>query len=160
VLLETARQLPNRQFVIASRTLNGRIDIPVNVKVVHVPHMEFIRLMREADMVITPLLSGGTKSSGQQTYLNAMRIGKISIVNGKDVLGVTDYIQSYVNGIITDGTSQEFSEVIEWVYDPANLEAVNKIKQLAQETVKEFSYERYLRTMTSIVEEAIAEVSV
>jgi hypothetical protein len=159
LLMETARKLPHRQFIIATRVLSGYKDIPANVRVVQVSHTEFIRLMREADMVITPLVSGGTKSSGQQTYLNAMRMGKISIVNGKDVLGVTDYIQNYVNGIITDGTLQEFSEVIEWVYDPANLEAVNKIKQLAQKTVKEFSYERYLRTMASIVEEAVAEAS-
>lgn len=157
LLLEIARQLPHRKFVIATRTLRGRKDIPANVEIVQVPHLEFIRLMREADMVITPLVSGGTKSSGQQTYLNAMRFGKISIVNGKDVLGVTDYIQSYVNGIITDGTLKGFCDVIEWIYDPVNQEAVHKIKELAQETVKEFTYERYLRTMTSIIEEAIAE---
>jgi len=80
-------------------------------------------------------------------------------VNGKDVHGVTDYIQNYVNGIITDGTLQEFIEVIEWVYDPANLETVNKIKQLAQESVKKFTYARYLQTMSSIVEEAVAEAN-
>lgn len=157
LLLKTARQLPHRKFIIATRTLSGRKDIPANVEVVQVSHLEFIRLMRESDMVVTPLVSGGTKSSGQQTYLNAMRMGKISIVNGKDVLGVTDYIQSYVNGIITDGTLKGFCDVIEWVYDPVNRDAVNKIKELAQETVKEFTYERYLRTMTSIVEEAIVE---
>lgn len=157
LLLETARQLPHRQFVIATRVLAGRKDIPPNVKVVQVPHMEFVRLMREADMVITPLVSGRTKSSGQQTYLNAMRMGKISIVNGRDVLGVTDYIQNHVNGIITDGTPQGFCKAIEWVYDPVNQEAVNKISQLAQETVKPHSYQRYLQTMASIVEEAIVE---
>ena len=80
-------------------------------------------------------------------------------MNGKDVHGVTDYIQNYVNGIITDGTLQEFIEVIEWVYDPANLETVNKIKQLAQESVKKFTYARYLQTMSSIVEEAVAEAN-
>ena len=159
LLLETARRLPHRQFIIATRVLKGYKDIPENVRVVQVSHTEFIRLMREADMVITPLISGQTKSSGQQTYLNAMRMGKISIVNGKDVHGVTDYIQNYVNGIITDGTLQEFIEVIEWVYDPANLETVNKIKQLAQESVKKFTYARYLQTMSSIVEEAVAEAN-
>ena len=159
LLLETARRLPARQFVIATRALNGNKKIPENVRVVQVPHTEFVRLMREADMVITPLVSGSTRSAGQQTYLNAMRMGKISIVNGKNVLGVTDYIQNYVNGIITDGTPQEFVQVIEWVYDPTNLETVNKIKQLAQETVKEFTYSRYLQTMSSIVEEAVAEAN-
>lgn len=158
-LLETAGQLPHRKFVIATRVLDGRKDIPSNVKIVQVQHTEFIRLMREADMVVTSLVSGKTRSAGQQTYLNAMRMGKVSIVNGKDVLGVTEYIQSYLNGIITDGTPQEFSKAIEWVYDPANRDAVNKITQLAQETVKEFTYERYLRTMTSIIEQAITDTS-
>ncbi|RJP51912.1 MAG: hypothetical protein C4557_07200 [Anaerolineaceae bacterium] len=159
LLLESARQLPHRQFVIATRVLKGRKDIPENVRVVQVSHTEFIRLMRESDMVVTPLASGGTRSGGQQTYLNAMRMGKISMVNGNDVLGVTDYIQDRVNGIITDGTPQGFVEAIEWVYDPSNLNAVNKIKQNAQETVKEFSYERYLCTMTAIIEEAVAEAN-
>lgn len=157
-LLETARQLPHRQFVIATRVLNGRSDIPTNVNVVQVPHTEFIRLMREADMVITPLVPQ-TRSAGQQTYLNAMRMGKISIVNGNKVLGVTDYIQNHVNGIITDGTPEGYSKTIEWVYDPAHQDAVKKMMQLAQETVMEFTYERYLRTMSSIIEEAIEEAN-
>lgn len=158
-LLETARQLPYRQFIIATRVLSGREDIPANVKIVYVSHTKFVRLMREADMVITPLVSGETKSAGQQTYLNAMRMGKISIVNGENVLGVTDYIQNYVNGITPDGTPEGYKKVIEWVYNPANQEAVNKIKQLAQETVMEFTYERHLTTMASIIEEAIVEAN-
>lgn len=154
-LLETARRLPHRKFIIATRMLNERKDIPTNVQIVKVSHTEFIRLMRESDMVITPLVSGQTKSSGQQTYLNAMRLGKISIVNGDNVFGVSDYIQNYVNGITPNGTPEDYCQVIEWVYNPANQEAVEKIKRKAQETVMEFTYERHLRTMASIVEEAI-----
>lgn len=157
MLLETARQLKHRKFIIATRMLNGRNDIPENVKVVKVSHMEFINLMRESDMVVTPLVSGMTKSSGQQTYLNAMRLGKISIVNGANVLGVTDYVQNYVNGIITDSTSKGISDAIEWTYASENSEAVNKMKKMAQEMVIEFSYARYLQTMSTIIEEAVAE---
>lgn len=157
-LIEAARQLPHRKFIIATRVFDKRSDIPQNVSIVKVSHTEFITLMREADMVITPLVTGETKSAGQQTYLNAMRMGKISIVNGKDVLGVTDYIENYVNGIIPDGTPKEYCDVIEWVYDPANQEAVQRIEKLAQETVMQFTYQRYLQTMTTIIEEAIDEV--
>lgn len=154
-LLSSAHLLPHRQFVIATNTLNGRKDIPSNVKIVQTSHTDFIRLMSESDMVVTPLASGVTRAAGQQTYLNAMRLGKISIVNGKDVLGVTDYIQDRINGIITDGTPQGLSEAIEWVYDPCNLDTVKKIRENAQESVKEFSYERYIRTMAAIIEDAI-----
>jgi len=159
-LLETARLLPNLQFIIATRVLDKYDDIPSNVKIVQVSHQEFIRLMREADAVVTPIRSGLTRAAGQQTYLNAMRMGKISIVNGKSVFGVTDYIQNYVNGIITDGTPQGYSEAIEWVYCPANQAAVKKMGQLAQETVMEFTYERHIRTMALIVEEAIEEANI
>jgi len=154
-LLETARKLPHRKFILATRLLDGRKDIPSNVQIVNTSHTDFIRLMRESDMVITPLISGQTRAAGQQTYLNAMRMGKISIVNGDHVFGVSDYIQNYVNGITPDGTPEIYCQVIEWVYDPKNREAVEKIKQKAQETVMEFTYERHLRTMASIVEEAI-----
>jgi hypothetical protein len=160
LLMEIASQLPHRQFIVAARRLGNRKNIPANVKVVQASHAEFIRLMQESDMVITPLIPNRTKSSGQQTYLNAMRMGKISIVNGNDVLGVTDYIQTYVNGIIADGTAKEIKEIIEWVYHPTTQEAVNKIKQCAQETVKEFSYDRHLRTMMAIIEEAAAEADI
>ena len=155
-LLSSARLLPHRQFVIATHTLNGLKDIPSNVKIVQTSHMDFIRLMGESDMVVTPLASGRTRAAGQQTYLNAMRLGKISIVNGKDVLGVTDYIHDRINGILTDDTPQGLSEAIEWVYDPCNLDAVKKIRENAQESVKEFSYERYIRTMAAIIEEVVA----
>lgn len=159
-VLEAARCLPKRQFIIATHELNGRNDIPANVKVVQTGHTEFIRLMREADAVITPIRSGLTRAAGQQTYLNAMRLGKVSIVNGKDVLGVTDYIQTYVNGIITDGSPSGYCEAIEWVYDPENQARVKEIQKLAQESVKQFTYERHLSTMAAIIEEAVAEAGI
>lgn len=158
-LLSAARLLPHRQFIIATHTLKERKDIPSNVKIVQTSHMEFIRLMGESDMVATPLASGRTRAAGQQTYLNAMRLGKISIVNGKDVLGVTDYIHDRINGIITDDTPQGLSEAIEWVYDPCNLDSVKKIRENAQESVKEFSYERYIHTMAAIIEDVVANKS-
>jgi glycosyltransferase involved in cell wall biosynthesis len=158
-LLETARLLPSRKFIIATRMLNRHKNIPSNVTVVQVPHTEFIRLMREADMVITPLASGQTKSAGQQTYLNAMRMGKINIINGKDVLGVTDYIENYVNGIISEGTPESYAKAIEWVYNPINQKAVIKIEQMAQETVKQFTYERCIQAMMKIIQEAVNEAN-
>ncbi|MBK6791670.1 MAG: hypothetical protein IPG80_03835 [Anaerolineales bacterium] len=157
-LLSCARLLPLRQFIIATHTLNGRKDIPSNVKIIQASHADFIRLMGESDMVVTPLASGRTRAAGQQTYLNAMRLGKIGIVNGKDVLGVTDYIHDHINGIITDDTPKGLSEAIEWVYDPCNLDAVKKIRENAQKSMKKFSYERYIRTMASIIEELVTNV--
>jgi len=69
----------SQAIIISTLTLNGHGDIPANVKVLQVPHLEFIRLMRESDMVITPLVSGQTRSAGQQTYLNAMRMGRSAL---------------------------------------------------------------------------------
>lgn len=156
-LLETARQLPHRKFIIATSVIEERKNISQNVKVLQVSHTEFITLMCEADMVVTPLASGFTKSTGQQTYLNAMRMEKISIVNGKDVMGVRDYIENYVNGILSDGTPESYSQIIEWVYNPVNEESVKKIQKLAKETVQKFSYKSYLDTMGKIIQEAVDE---
>lgn len=158
LLLEAARRLPRRKFIVATRMLNGRKNIPANIEIAQVAHQEFIRLMRQADMVITPLRSGVTRAAGQQTYLNAMRMGKISIVNGKEVLGVTDYVQNYVNGIIFDGTPRGLCEAIEWVYDPANQEAVTKIQDDAPESIKGFTYEHHLLAMASIIESAVSHI--
>jgi len=159
-LIESARLLPKRNFIIATRMLEGYKNIPSNLKVVQTSHQEFIQLMREADMVITPLRSGLTRSAGQQTYLNAMRMGKISIVNGKDVYGVTDYIQNQINGIIVDGSPKGYADVIEWVYDATNQATTEKIKRSAQESVLEFTYKRYIDTMSSIIQEAVDEAGI
>jgi hypothetical protein len=62
-----------------------------------VPHGEFLQLLAGSRAVVVPL-ARSTRSAGQQTYLNAMALGKPCVVT--DAPGVRDFIEDGVNGLI------------------------------------------------------------
>ncbi len=74
-------------------------------------HREFRQLMAGAAMVVVPMEEGHLHSGGQQTYLNAMAMGKPVIVC--DPRGAPDYITDGQDGIILDyGDSNGLRNVI------------------------------------------------
>lgn len=79
------------------KALEG-IDFPENVKVVAVPHDEFMRLMAESNINVVVLQKGLLHSGGQQTFLNAMALGKPVIVTDPD--GARDYIENEMDGLL------------------------------------------------------------
>jgi hypothetical protein len=62
-----------------------------------VPHAEFLRLLAGSRAVVVPL-ARSIRSAGQQTYLNAMALGKPCVVT--DAPGVRDFIEDGVNALI------------------------------------------------------------
>jgi glycosyltransferase involved in cell wall biosynthesis len=88
------------QLIIAAlyRHHFAGIEIPPNVQIVTVPPKEFARLMAESLFVVVPMRSGLEHSGGQQTYLNAMTMGKAVVV--ADDSGADDYIESGVTGFV------------------------------------------------------------
>ena len=77
------------------------IDMPDNVSVVSAGHREFMKLMAESGINVIALDSSLLHSGGQQTFLNAMAMGKTVIVNDPD--GGKDYIEDGVDGILVPG---------------------------------------------------------
>jgi len=98
-LLEAVRGL-NVRVVIATRRKdwNGTVSIPSNVEAFPVNHKDFRKWMAGSKMVVVPMEKGLLHSGGQQTYLNAMAMGKPVIV--ADDKGAKDYIENEVNGMI------------------------------------------------------------
>lgn len=155
-LLEVARRMPEHRFVFATYLLQGRADIPPNVTAEPVSKERYQQLMEQAGLVITPIQRGLMRASGQQTYLNAMRLGKISIVNEKGVLGVHDYIEHGKTGILVEGTPESYIEALKWVYDPQNADQVKRICTEAQRVAKErFTYGHFLRGVSAAVDDII-----
>jgi len=134
-LVEAARQLPEYQFIIATKKLHQIVDPPPNVTAGPVTHDEFVRLMRAAAVVVIPMEQNLKRAAGQQTYLNAMFLRKPTIVN--NIFGVHDHIIPGENGMIVDGTPQSYVEAIRWVKNPANAEALQKMGDAGYETVIE-----------------------
>ncbi|GEM_PF-1149492 len=74
------------------------VPIPDNMRVLPCDHAEFRRLMAGARVVVVPMEAGLLHSGGQQTYLNAMAMGKPVILC--DSRGAEGYIEHGVGGII------------------------------------------------------------
>jgi glycosyltransferase involved in cell wall biosynthesis len=99
LLIEAVRNLPYRVIIAAlQRGHFTSISIPKNVEIVSVPGSEFLNLMAHARLLVLPLKWRPQHVGGQQTYLNAMTMGKPIIVTD---LNANDYITSGVTGILT-----------------------------------------------------------
>lgn len=148
-LVEVARQMPDQQFIFATRTLQGRRDIPANVIAEPVPHKQYLRLMEQSRLVVTAIRRGLLRAVGQQTYLNAMRLGKLSIVNERDVLGLQDYIVHGQTGLLVDGSPESYAAAIRWALDSQNAEQVQRICLEARHVVQaNFSYAHFLERLS------------
>ncbi len=80
------------------RDWNEGADIPPGVEAGGVTPEDFRKLMAGAKMVVLPMRGGFLHSGGQQTFLNAMAMGKPVVV--ADDKGARDYIDSGNDGIV------------------------------------------------------------
>ena len=153
-LLEAARLLPEREFVVATNLLK-RYDMPPNVTAAPVPHAEFVRLLRGAHAVVVPLISGLRRSTGHQTYLNAMLLGKPTVIT--DSLGVRDHVRASETALVVPGTAAAYADAIAWTFDPANAAAQRAMGQAATEDVNaRFTFEHHVEALLAVVDEAAA----
>jgi glycosyltransferase involved in cell wall biosynthesis len=155
-LVEAARRMPERKFIFATHHLDGRTNLPPNIVTGTVPHERFMALLRSAWAVVVPIEQGLHRAAGQQTYLNAMWLGKPTIVN--DTLGVRDHIEDGQTGLVVNGTAESYVEALNWIANPDNLEAVKAMSSAGRQAVEErFSFERHIEGVLSILNEVIAE---
>ncbi len=98
-LLEAVRGL-NVKLRIATRWTgwNEGADVPAGVEAGGTSPEDFRQLMAGAKMVVLPMRRGKLRSAGQQTFLNAMAMGKPVVV--ADDKGARDYIDSGNDGIV------------------------------------------------------------
>ncbi len=153
-LLQVARQLPEQQFVIATSRLDGRTDIPPNVTTQFMSHQQFLHTLQTAEIVIIPMQQGLSRAVGQQTYLNAMWLGKPTIVN--HALGVLDHVQPNETAIVVDGSPDSYVTAVQWIRNPQNQAQVARMTQQAHQVTKQqFSFEQHIICLLNIVDEAI-----
>lgn len=154
-LVEAARMMPEHSFVFATRKLNDYPNLPPNVRAGQVPTDEYVRLLRGAALVVVPLRMGTYRASGQQTYLNAMALKKLVIVN--DALGVRDYVHHGENGLVVRGTPESYVEALRWALDPEHKPDVDRMIACAyQDVLQRFNVTHHAQTLISIMKEAIA----
>jgi hypothetical protein len=149
--LEAARRFPNQGFIIRARRLEGMTDVPRNVVAGGVPKARYFDEMRRAKAVVVALTPGLVRAAGQQTYLNAMFLGKPTLV--AECFGVRDHITHGVNGLIADGTPEGYAREIEWIVDEANAGALDRMGRAARDTAKTFNYDAHARRLLDIIDE-------
>lgn len=111
-----------------------------------VGHEEFVDQLAAARAVVVPI-APSVRSAGQQTYLNAMALGRVTIVT--DQPGVRDHIEDGVDGVVVSHDPGQLRSAIEDVLDPARADHYAEMARRARSTaLSKFSpsayYERLL----------------
>jgi hypothetical protein len=107
--------------------------VPANVQVGRVPHPEYMELQLGCRLSVVAL-KRSIRSAGQQTYLNAMALGKPVIVT--DAPGVSDYVEPGRTAFVVPPDPDALREKIQWVLDPANAEEVAAGARAGREAVR------------------------
>lgn len=105
-------------------------------------HEEFMHLLANSHAVVIPLRKT-VRSAGQQSYLNAMGLGKPVIVT--DTPGVRDYVKDGVTGVIVPNDAAAMRAAIVHVMDPANAVFYAEMGQRAREDVFQRFTEEHFR---------------
>jgi hypothetical protein len=154
-LLEVAPGLPER-VTIASGSLRARSQ--GNLTVARVAHDEFNRLLGAASVVVVPL-ARAERSAGQQTYLNAMALGKLVVVT--EAPGVGDHIEDGVTGLVVPGGDpRALAEAISWALDPANAIKADPIRAAARATARaQYSPDAYFQRISDVAAGGVSQAS-
>jgi len=99
-----------------------------------------------------PLREGMLRSAGQQTYLNAMVLGKPVVVS--DVPGTRDHIVDGQTGLIVPpADSDALARTLRWAADPANAESLRCIGIRARDTtLAAAGPDAYVRQLLDVVD--------
>jgi hypothetical protein len=139
---------------IATRELGKAERLPAHVRAGPVPHARFMAGLRAAAVVVVALARTSGRSAGQQTYLNAMAMGKLVIV--PDVLGVRDYVEHGRTGLIVPaGDAVALEHALRWALHPAQRGAARAIAERAQQEVRaRFGPAQYVASVLAVAERA------
>jgi glycosyltransferase involved in cell wall biosynthesis len=151
-LLEAAAAI-EAPVTIASRTLDQQPDAPPNLAVMEVSPERFSELNRRAAVVVVPLAASEDRSAGQQTYLNAMALGKPVVVT--DAPGVRDYVADRETGLIVPlGDPAAMASAVRWCVDPANAAEVKRLGERGRDVVRaRFMRRDYVDSIIGVIEE-------
>jgi hypothetical protein len=155
--LVAASSVLSVDVTIAARSdrIVRRGSLPPNLRVGPLPHSRFVDSMRRAAVVVVPLKSRAERSAGQQTYLNAMALGKPVVVT--DAPGVRDHVDHGATGLIVPpGDPVALRDTLAWVLDPGNRKMVDAMRARAQRiAIDRFGPERYLQRVLQVTHDAL-----
>jgi glycosyltransferase involved in cell wall biosynthesis len=155
-LIEVARRIEAPVVLATGRLSAHQLDrLPPNVRAGRVAHEEFVAMMRSASVVVVPLEHRDDRSAGEQTYLNAMAIGKPVIV--VDSLGVPEYVSDRETGLVVPPHDPDaLAAALTWTLDPANEQDVARMTERAREVaLTRFGPDHYVAGLLHVLDEAL-----
>lgn len=115
-LATAAADLPVDVDIATTRPLG---PMPPNVQAAGRSHLDFFRAMARCDVVVLPLWQTEGRSVGQQTYLNALALGKPLVVT--DVHGVRDHLVPDLHArVVRPHDAPALREALAWMLAPEN----------------------------------------
>lgn len=148
-VIEAARAFPDETFVLATNLLDDRTDLPANIRAGAVDHAEFVDLMARSKVVLIPVRRDLDRSNSQQTYLNAMMMGKPVVIS--DVFGVRDHAINGESITIVDGSAGSYVDSIGWLLDPANADKRDELVANGRRDAARFSRPEHARSVMNLM---------
>jgi glycosyltransferase involved in cell wall biosynthesis len=148
--LAAAAAVVGGEYIVA--TSNVVAEVPPNMKLAPLSHQDFFREMMRSDVVIVPLLPINGRSVGQQTYLNALALGKPLIVT--DVIGVRDHLTADVHALVVPPSDPvALRAAIEWMLAPTNREARDTMARFGQQLATQMTFAHYASRLCDLLRE-------
>jgi glycosyltransferase involved in cell wall biosynthesis len=156
-MIEAVRGLPYPVVIAAlSRDHFRGIEVPDNVDIVTLSQGDFFRKMAGAALVVVPMLPRLLHPGGQQTWINAMTMGKPVIV--AEARAASDYIVHASTGwLVKPGDPAALREAVCLMMEDRSL--ARAIGKRAKEAAGQFSPEQFFSGVFLVVEECIKEAS-
>lgn len=153
LLAEAARGLDAEVHIATRRWRPDPAALPANVRAGALPHEEFVERLTSSGVVAVPLAGGRMRSAGQQTFLNAMALGKPVVVS--DAVGVREYVTDREHALIVPtGDPGAMHRALAWVLDPANRREVDAMVERARAHVDDrYRFSHYEGRLMTVVDE-------
>ena len=155
LLAEAARGLPAEVHIATRRWNPDPAGVPANVHAGALSHDEFVTRLNNCGVVVVPMSGGEMRSAGQQTFLNAMALGKPVVIS--DAVGVREYVRDREHALIVPtGDARALHQALAWVLDPVNAEAVEAMVGRARDLVNDrFRFAHYEGRLLAVVDEQL-----
>ncbi len=153
-LIQAAALMPEHVFEVCTTRISNNDHLPPNVKVSWPPLQEFLELIETAAVIVIPIQMGLRRTAGLLTCFESMWLGKATIV--PKAMGLDDYIQNKVTGLLVEGTPESYVGAIRWILDPTNEKAVLEMGVQARKAITEiYTLERYNDGVLSVIDEVL-----
>jgi glycosyltransferase involved in cell wall biosynthesis len=131
---------------------------PAEITAGPMSHIDFMRAMALSTGVAVVLDAQSRRSVGQQTYLNAMRLGRPVIVN--EAPGVLDHLVPNQTAIVVPPRDPAaLRQALQRVLDPANTAATRALAARGQAVAKQRSWGVYTSELDALLRQAAAAAS-